>query len=85
MLLYILCEPVSNKYAHAQPGATHPQNSSTLSNCITRLMSSIQPSAAPGVCGTGVCGNAVEGVWGRLRPLVAGESNQSVHGEYNGC
>lgn len=50
-------------------------------------MSSIHPiaAAAPGVCGRGVCGNAVDGVCGRLRPFVAGESNHSVQGEYSGC
>jgi hypothetical protein len=62
-------------------GITYPQNSSTLSKLMTRFISSIHPNAAPGVCATGVCGNAVDGVWGKFRPLVAGESNQSVHGE----
>ena len=36
----------------------YPQKASTLSKLMTFLMSSIQPmaAAAPGVCGSGVCG-----------------------------
>lgn len=70
-----------------QHACTHPQNSSTLSNEMTRLISSIHPiaAAAPGVCGRGVCGAAVIGVWGRFRPFVEGESNQRVHDENKGC
>jgi hypothetical protein len=53
-------------------------------------MSSIQPMAAfaPGVPGSGpgVCGNAAsDGVCGRFRPLVAGESNHRVQDEKSGC
>jgi hypothetical protein len=51
---------------------------------ITRLISSIQPiaAAAPGVPGNGVDGKADrDGVCGKFRPFVAGESNQSVQGE----
>lgn len=88
MLLYNLVNIPSTEQKDMDASKpTHPQNSSTLSNVITLLMSSIHPWAAmpPGVCGTGVCGNEVMGVCGRLRPLVAGESNQSVQGEYKGC
>lgn len=86
MLLYKLYEGV-RYIALLFTQETHPQNSSTLSKLMTRLISSIHPCAAAtlGVCGTGVWGKADTGVWGRLRPLVAGESNQRVQGEYRGC
>lgn len=67
MLLYILkkidrsAKPIDMQ---CTPVPTHPQNSSTLSNVMTRLISSIHPRAAatPGVCGKGVGGVAVIGV-----------------------
>ena len=84
MLLYnLIMGQGQSKCSERVPERAHPQNSSTLSILITLLISSIHPWAAapPGVAGSGVWGNAVMGVCGKLRPFVAGESNHSVHGE----